>query len=631
MGSRSGEPIELSRLSLLEAALEAWAECGAEGFELPERRALALLLTLGAHLPGSDRGLAERARCLEALLPSTLGAGIGEEDDDAASRLKLHPQEGKVHFLRFWQVFSEITRIVGALGGSENSDGSDFSNFECCLIDIEQLRDTVLAFIDGGNEAVVSVSFLVEIVHKVKDISGIPEFWREVLESLRAQAEVNAKGFFMKDLTVLFLCWLHDAIMWQHTPAVNLRTGMLVFGNLRTGMLQGPVLDLNGTHFGFGNSRADTPGTDPQVFRPPSESCLNGRGEAGRFLGLVARPPSSLMASAALVLDLEEHWRACGVMGPSGGLGLDSRPVSHLSDLSCSPTTSPSGRGAGGRRRIASEEGFQTHDNGSAVSGCANASLLVLKCEVAEGHLASTMAAAETLSCPRDVTGMPTPVPRPSSMAGRSQTPLPPLGPPPASLHIQNLRTALMPLDATPRPAELFQDSVHEGFPVFLHIYDVSQEASIQRLNSVLAHKLAPLKLGGVFHAGVEVNGIEWSYGRSFETASGVTRMVPRADPQHHFRQTVTLPRTMLSDVEVVEIVAGLEREYFGKDYDVLRRNCCHFADDFCQRLGVGRIPGWVYRLARIGARFDGVLRPGVSGLPRSNSMSCSASPWADE
>merc|ERR1719433_2554786 len=45
-----------------------------------------------------------------------------------------------------------------------------------------------------------------------------------------------------------------------------------------------------------------------------------------------------------------------------------------------------------------------------------------------------------------------------------------------------------------------------EGLPVHLHIYDVTREQSIQRINSILAHESSPLKLGGIFHAGVEVN-----------------------------------------------------------------------------------------------------------------------------
>ena len=39
---------------------------------------------------------------------------------------------------------------------------------------------------------------------------------------------------------------------------------------------------------------------------------------------------------------------------------------------------------------------------------------------------------------------------------------------------------------------------------VCLHVYDVSLEEGIQKLNKVLANKLSPVKLGGVFHAGVE-------------------------------------------------------------------------------------------------------------------------------
>eukprot|EP00931_Biecheleriopsis_adriatica_P008757 TRINITY_DN109895_c0_g1_i1.p1 TRINITY_DN109895_c0_g1~~TRINITY_DN109895_c0_g1_i1.p1 ORF type:complete len:412 (-),score=97.73 TRINITY_DN109895_c0_g1_i1:23-1258(-) len=148
------------------------------------------------------------------------------------------------------------------------------------------------------------------------------------------------------------------------------------------------------------------------------------------------------------------------------------------------------------------------------------------------------------------------------------------------------------------------------GLPVFLHIYDVSQEESVQKLNRVLAHRLSPLKFGGVFHAGVEVNGLEWCYGFSEnETIPGVCCVEPKAHPQHHYRQTIRLRRTLLSSEDVMEIVGSLLEEYPGDDYDLLRRNCCHFADDLCRRLGVGGIPYWVHRLARIGAGIDGVVQ----------------------
>jgi len=170
----------------------------------------------------------------------------------------------------------------------------------------------------------------------------------------------------------------------------------------------------------------------------------------------------------------------------------------------------------------------------------------------------------------------------------------------------QHLRSSSIALPSV-GPASIVTPS---GLPVRLHIYDVSQEEGIQKLNRVLAHKHSPLKFGGVFHAGVEVNGLEWSYGYSpCETHPGVSCMEPRTHPQHHFRQTVVLRHTQVPAEGIADIISELVEQYPGHDYHLLRRNCCHFADDFCRRLGVGGIPGWVHRLARLGAGLDTLLQ----------------------
>jgi len=155
---------------------------------------------------------------------------------------------------------------------------------------------------------------------------------------------------------------------------------------------------------------------------------------------------------------------------------------------------------------------------------------------------------------------------------------------------------------------------VQEGLAVFVHIYDVSQEESVHKLNKWLAHRNSPLKFGGVFHAGIEVNGLEWSFGMSLaETLPGVSCCKPRLHPHHRFRQTHRLKNTMLPAEDIGSLISKLLEEYPGSDYDLLRRNCCHFADDFARRLGAGRIPRWVLRLARTGARVDGLMQA-VSG-----------------
>eukprot|EP00927_Polykrikos_kofoidii_P060973 TRINITY_DN55867_c0_g1_i1.p1 TRINITY_DN55867_c0_g1~~TRINITY_DN55867_c0_g1_i1.p1 ORF type:complete len:484 (-),score=88.83 TRINITY_DN55867_c0_g1_i1:36-1319(-) len=159
-------------------------------------------------------------------------------------------------------------------------------------------------------------------------------------------------------------------------------------------------------------------------------------------------------------------------------------------------------------------------------------------------------------------------------------------------------------------------DDEANTIPVRVHVYDVSQEEGIQKLNRVLAHRYSPIKLGGVFHAGVEVNGLEWSFGYSeSETRPGISCVEPKTHPQHHYRQTVNLRRTKVPPEDIADIITALIEEYPGDDYDLLRRNCCHFADDFCKRLGVGGIPSWVHRLARIGAGVDAMIQAAPNSI----------------
>lgn len=165
-------------------------------------------------------------------------------------------------------------------------------------------------------------------------------------------------------------------------------------------------------------------------------------------------------------------------------------------------------------------------------------------------------------------------------------------------------------------------ETERQTLSVHLNIYDVSRDDRIQQINRVFAYETSPLKFGGVFHAGVEIEGLEWQYGCSrLSSTPGVSCGEPRHHPQHHFRQTVRLRRTKFSSEDISSIISDMIEEYPGHDYDVLRRNCCHFADDFCMRLGVGPIPGWVHRLAYLGARVENVIHM-VTGASVTDRLS---------
>jgi len=131
---------------------------------------------------------------------------------------------------------------------------------------------------------------------------------------------------------------------------------------------------------------------------------------------------------------------------------------------------------------------------------------------------------------------------------------------------------------------------------VVLHIYDVGSAKALSSLNSGLR-----VVGTGAFHGAVEVYGAEWSYGYCDE-GPGVFDCPPKGCTAHSYRESVPMGQTSMSETEVKLLLKQLEGEWPGEEYDLLRRNCCVFSDEFCKRLGVGAIPGWVTNLAGAGA-----------------------------
>eukprot|EP00929_Paragymnodinium_shiwhaense_P093401 TRINITY_DN53553_c0_g1_i1.p1 TRINITY_DN53553_c0_g1~~TRINITY_DN53553_c0_g1_i1.p1 ORF type:complete len:464 (+),score=68.64 TRINITY_DN53553_c0_g1_i1:106-1497(+) len=144
---------------------------------------------------------------------------------------------------------------------------------------------------------------------------------------------------------------------------------------------------------------------------------------------------------------------------------------------------------------------------------------------------------------------------------------------------------------------------------VLLHIYDLKE--GLSRVNEMLVNEI--LALGGVFHAGVEVFGSEWMYG-----ACGVCNEVPRSCTGHVYNCSLVLGRTTLSKEQVVATLQGLVKDWRGPDYDILNHNCCSFAAEFCDELGVSDLPPWIDRFARLlhgGRRVTNMIRQHTNNL----------------
>lgn len=86
----------------------------------------------------------------------------------------------------------------------------------------------------------------------------------------------------------------------------------------------------------------------------------------------------------------------------------------------------------------------------------------------------------------------------------------------------------------------------------------------------------------------------EWSFGFC-EQGSGVFSCPSGRNPMYTYRESIVLGKTNFSIFKVNQILRELSREWPGNLYDLLGRNCNHFCDEFCDRLGVPKLPGIHY------------------------------------
>ncbi|XP_011038376.1 PREDICTED: uncharacterized protein LOC105135271 [Populus euphratica] len=139
---------------------------------------------------------------------------------------------------------------------------------------------------------------------------------------------------------------------------------------------------------------------------------------------------------------------------------------------------------------------------------------------------------------------------------------------------------------------------------VILHVYDVTNSGSEKTNNTILnINKIFKdtIGLGGIFHSAIQVYGEdEWSFGFC-EHGTGVFSCPSGKNPMYTYRERIVLGKTSFSIFKVNQILRELSREWPGSDYDLLAKNCNHFCDEFCERLGVPKLPGWVNRFANAG------------------------------
>ena len=155
------------------------------------------------------------------------------------------------------------------------------------------------------------------------------------------------------------------------------------------------------------------------------------------------------------------------------------------------------------------------------------------------------------------------------------------------------------------------------GTKVVLNVYDLS------KVNDYL------VSVGmGLHHSGVEILGREYS----FASGGGIFDSTPKDAPGAIYRESIELGSFDGGSGELQSAISDLREEFGPDQYNLIRRNCNHFANSLVWKLLGRTIPGHVNRLANVGQcltccipkRFleDAPVGPGGGGGSSSSSSS---------
>jgi hypothetical protein len=116
---------------------------------------------------------------------------------------------------------------------------------------------------------------------------------------------------------------------------------------------------------------------------------------------------------------------------------------------------------------------------------------------------------------------------------------------------------------------------------VVLNVYDLIEQTPI---------------CGGFFHTGVEILGVEYSFGQG----GGVYECAPKSAPDGRFRESI-----VMGQIESTSIArSALDRirpDFRGDEYSLIFKNCNDFSTAYVRACLGREIPGYINRLARMG------------------------------
>eukprot|EP01041_Mallomonas_annulata_P009303 gene9303-19310_t len=147
---------------------------------------------------------------------------------------------------------------------------------------------------------------------------------------------------------------------------------------------------------------------------------------------------------------------------------------------------------------------------------------------------------------------------------------------------------------------KLIHVPLNKGFAVILNVYDLND------VNQYLYHWGL-----GVYHSGVEVCGVEYTFGGG----GGIFYTEPKNAPGAKHRESIPMGTFNGTTRDLESIVNDLRGDFDGSAYNILTKNCNHFADALVLKLLKKPVPAYINRLAFYGSSVSCLLPPSLTGV----------------
>ncbi|TNV75520.1 hypothetical protein FGO68_gene7765 [Halteria grandinella] len=132
------------------------------------------------------------------------------------------------------------------------------------------------------------------------------------------------------------------------------------------------------------------------------------------------------------------------------------------------------------------------------------------------------------------------------------------------------------------------------GYEIILNVYDLSPD-------SMGKHFLTMAGIG-FFHSGLEINGVEYTYGGNFtHSGTGMYTQSPLMVPEGvKYKESYLLGE--IKDLSKIQQTIEMVKDQFkANQYNLIQQNCNHFTEALSIALVGKRIPSYINRASRIG------------------------------